>query len=152
MSLCCALTTRQCRICIRWTKLLQHLRGKGCSLAEKGSRGCNAQELHYPLPSTTLWGGGGGKTRQEKMIMGEHVMGILNNWYLSHVLVYSFKHTCGEQSFTCYKLQATDKSPFMSLQSIALLLKKKKHKRKAIHNQQHFSRAGWHRKVSKADM
>ena len=126
MSLRCAQTTRQCHICIRWIKLLQHLIGRGCSLAGKGSRGCNAQELHYPLPSTTLQlrKKKDGKTRQEKMILAEHVMGILNNWYLSHVLVYSFKHTCGEQSFTCYKLQATDKSPFMSLQSTALILKK----------------------------
>jgi len=28
--------------------------GRGCSLAGEGSRGCNAQELHYPLPNTTL--------------------------------------------------------------------------------------------------
>lgn len=59
------------------------------------------------------------------MILAEHVKGILNKWYLSHVLVYSFKRACGEQSFTCYKLWATDKSPFMSLQSTALILKKK---------------------------
>lgn len=51
------------------------------------------------------------------MMLAEHVKGILNKSYLSHVLVYSFKHACGEQSFTCYKLEATDKSPFMSLQS-----------------------------------
>lgn len=60
------------------------------------------------------------------MILAEHVKGILNKWYLSHVLVYSFKHACGEQLFTCYKLQATDKSPFMGLQSTALILKKPK--------------------------
>ena len=58
------------------------------------------------------------------MILAEPVMGILNNWYLSHVLVYSFKHTYDEQSFTCYKLQAADKSPFMSLQLTTLILKK----------------------------
>lgn len=83
MSLCHALSTGQCCICIRWIKLLQHLVGRGCSLAGNSIRGCNAQELHCPLPSTTLSlrkkNEKDGKTRQEKMILAEHVMGILNN-------------------------------------------------------------------------
>lgn len=55
------------------------------------------------------------KQGKKKMNLAENITGILNNWYLSHVLVYSFKHACSEQSSTCYKLQGNDKSPFMSL-------------------------------------